>query len=72
MHRARNEFYVVPAPYCYWTRGEPVWMVTVVCGLIPTSEFASRISIAEDCRRFSSRMSSAMLVRDRHSNSGER
>jgi hypothetical protein len=48
MHRARNEFYVVPAPYCYWTRGEPVWMVTVVCGLIPTSEFASRISIAED------------------------
>jgi hypothetical protein len=25
MHRACNEFYVVPAPYCYRTREEPVW-----------------------------------------------
>jgi hypothetical protein len=41
-------------------------MATVVCGPIPTSEFASRISLAEDLR---SRMSSAMLVRNRHSNS---
>ena len=33
--------YVAPAPYCYWTRGEPPYgMCTGGCELILPSEFA--------------------------------